>query len=177
MFGARFSKKVDFGLLLLSPFVWVRSRPLWRGGCRPIEHSLRRGHDVPGSGFPDKTFLTSSYWFSLDIVVSCLFCWRDCDHVHFKMWTSYDIHAPADQPWKLWHILKLLFVFPALKYCNFSSLKNHNLEIFFKSTQIFNLKDIFSPTWLSVFTNSKVFKWFRRSPLLHNSYKLRCVHF
>ena len=65
MFGARFSKKVDFGLLLLSPFVWVRSRPLWRGGCRPIEHSLRRGHDVPGSGFPDTTFLTSSYRFSV----------------------------------------------------------------------------------------------------------------
>ena len=45
------------------------------------------------------------------------------------MSTSYDIHAPADQPWKLWHILKLLFVFPALKYW---------LHTKFKEVQIFN---------------------------------------
>ena len=62
--------------------------------------------------------------------MSCLFCRGDCDHVHFKMSTSYDIHAPADQPWKLWHILKLLFVFPALKYWHHTR---------FKEVQIFNL--------------------------------------
>ena len=31
--------------------------------------------------------------------------------------TSDDIHAPADQPWKLWHLFKLLFVLCPLKYC------------------------------------------------------------
>ena len=39
--------------------------------------------------------------------------------------TSDDVHTPADQPWKLWHLFKLLFVLRPLKYH-----QNHNRFIF-----------------------------------------------
>ena len=74
--------------------------------------------------------------------------------------TSDDVHTPADQPWKLWHLFKLLFVLRPLKYH-----QNHNpLSL----SLCFCIRNCV--TWAKVLTKSKDFKWFRRSPLLHNSW-------
>lgn len=109
--------------------------------------------------------------------------------------TSDDVHTPADQPWKLWHLFKLLFVLRPLKYWNItivtfcccflvfvffflyseSSTISPNFSLFFVLCNItiviitschFCITVI---TWVIVLTKSKDFKWFRRSPLLHNS--------
>ena len=117
--------------------------------------------------------------FALDIVMSCLFCWRDYDHL---------IHSKCEPLMISMHQLISLGNFGT--FSNFSlffppwnigftqNSKKYRSTI---STSLYNTlpptRLNLSPTWLKVFTNSKDFKWFRRSPLLHNSYKTRCAHF
>ena len=128
--------------------------------------------------------------FPLDIVVSCLFCsywfcvghrlfcWGDYDHVHLKCeplmismhqlislgnfgtFSNFSLFFP---PWNIG------FTKNSKKYRSSTSTSLYNT---LPPTRL-NL----SPTWLKVFTNSKDFKWFRRSPLLHNSYKSKCAQF
>ena len=110
---------------------------------------------------------TSLYWFSvghrgvLSVLLILVLRWtssvllRRLWSCPFEMWTSYDIHAPADQPWKLWHILKLLFVFPALEYCNFSSLKNHSLQNILQIAFVRSLTKTWEKCWR--ITGKKIF--------------------